>query len=81
MFLTTQHQGAKEEETRDTETGDPARLLPRLLSDGQIKFASFKVTIQPDWICMRVVSLDRPWKRTSTAIDFQFLIFEKRSKF
>jgi hypothetical protein len=32
MFVTTQHQGAKEEETRDTETGDLARLLPRLLS-------------------------------------------------
>ncbi len=43
MFLTTQHQGEKEEETRDTETGDPAPLPAQVAErDGQIKFARFK---------------------------------------
>ncbi len=36
---------------------------------------NFKGTVQPDWICMRVVPLDRPFNKTSTSIGFLFSIF------
>jgi hypothetical protein len=35
-----------------------------------------KGTVRPDWICMRVVPLDRPMRRTSTAIGFRFFNFD-----
>ncbi len=33
-----------------------------------------KGTVRPDWICMRVVSLDRPWKSHQLLKVFDFLI-------
>ncbi len=43
------------------------------------------VAVRPDWICMRVVPLDRPWKghQLLKVLDFliSVLIFEKTSKF
>jgi hypothetical protein len=43
-----------------------------------------KGTVRPDWICMRVVSLESPFKGHHTLLLFNFLIFEifyKSSKF
>ncbi len=34
----------------------------------------FKDSVRPDWICMRVVPLDRPWKRHQPLQVFYFFI-------
>ncbi len=36
--------------------------------------ASFKGKVRPDWICMRVAPLDRPWKGHQPLYVFNFLI-------
>ncbi len=41
---------------------------------GNLKAYIFKGTVRPDWICMRVVSLDRPWKEHQPPYVFVFLI-------
>ncbi len=38
-------------------------------------FISFKGNARPDWICMRVVLLDRPWKGHQPGYRFFFLFF------
>ncbi len=57
------------------------------LSSRFFVFAEFRLvgTVRPDWICMRVVSLDKPWK-DSTATGLRFFYFwswkfDKSSKF
>ncbi len=54
---------------------------PKILNPSWV----FKGTFQPDWICMRVVPLDRPGKghQPLYVLDFLFWswIFEKTSKF
>jgi hypothetical protein len=36
----------------------------------------FKGTVRPVWICMRVVSLDRPWKGYQPLLFFNFFLFQ-----
>ncbi len=39
-----------------------------------VLFHSIKGTVRPDWICMRVVPLDRPLKGHQLLYGFDFLI-------
>ncbi len=50
-----------------------------------LHLCTFKGTVRPDWICMRVVPLDRPCKNINRYLLLNFLfhfwIYEKTSKF
>jgi hypothetical protein len=48
--------------------------ISNLWHGGYLK-AVLKGTVRPDWICMRVVPLDRPWKEHQPLYFFDFLIW------
>jgi hypothetical protein len=50
--------------------GDAYYSIPDIYARHQING-----TVWQDWICMRMVPLDRPLKKSQTAIDFSFLNF------
>ncbi len=68
----------KRQQSEEEGTAEPPQLVDGCPRNGTVlihKFSSFKGNVQPDKICIRVVSLDRPRKGCQPFQVFDFYLF------